>query len=151
MIIIKSEQELAQMRRAGALAAAALREVAAAVRPGVTGLQLDRLAEAYIREHGGVPSFKGYRGFPASVCISVDDEVVHGIPDGRPLREGQIVSLDLGAVVDGFHGDVAVTVPVGMVAEEVARLLAVTREALYRGIAAIRPGGSGRGSGRSAG
>lgn len=140
MIIIKSEQELAQMRRAGALAAAALREVAAAVRPGVTGLQLDRLAEAYIREHGGVPSFKGYRGFPASVCISVDDEVVHGIPDGRPLREGQIVSLDLGAVVDGFHGDVAVTVPVGMVAEEIARLLAVTREALYRGIAAIRPG-----------
>lgn len=140
MIIIKSEQELAQMRRAGTLAAEALREVAAAVRPGVTGLQLDQLAETYIRDHGGVPSFKGYRGFPASVCISVDDEVVHGIPHGRPLREGQIVSLDLGAVVDGFHGDVAVTVPVGMVSEEVARLLTVTREALYRGIAAIRPG-----------
>jgi len=140
MIIIKSEQELQQMRRAGMLAAQALRAVAGAVRPGVTGLELDRLAETFIRDHGGVPSFKGYRGFPASVCISLDDEVVHGIPHGRPLREGQIVSLDLGAVVEGFHGDVAVTVPVGVIPEEVGRLLTVAREALFKGITAIRPG-----------
>src|SRR5512134_466322 len=141
MIIVKSEQELGHMRRAGMLAAQALREVAAAVRPGVTGVELDRLAESFIRDHGGVPSFKGYRGFPASVCISLDDEVVHGIPHTRPLREGQIVSLDLGAIVEDFHGDVAVTVPVGMIPDEVGRLLTVTREALFKGVAAIRPGG----------
>jgi len=141
MIIIKSEQELQQMRHAGTLAAQALREVAAAVRPGVSGTQLDRIGEAFIRDHGGVPSFKGYRGFPASVCISLDDEVVHGIPNGTRLREGQIVSLDLGAVVDDFHGDVAVTLPVGQVRPEVGRLLTVAREALFKGIAVIRPGG----------
>jgi len=141
MIIVKSEQEVQQMRRAGTLAAQALREVAAAVRPGVTGTQLDRIGETFIRDHGGVPSFKGYRGFPASVCISLDDEVVHGIPNGKPLRDGQIVSLDLGAVVDDFHGDVAVTLPVGQVRPEVARLLTVAREALFKGTAAIRPGG----------
>jgi methionyl aminopeptidase len=140
MIIVKSEQEVQQMRRAGMLAAQALREVAAAVRPGVTGTELDRLAEAFIRDHGGIPSFKGYRGFPASVCISLDDEVVHGIPNGRPLREGQIVSLDLGAVVDEFHGDVAVTLPVGRIRPQVGRLLTVAREALFKGIAAVRPG-----------
>ena len=140
MIIVKSEQEVQQMRRAGTLAAQALREVAAAVRPGVTGTQLDRIAETFIRDHGGVPSFKGYRGFPASVCISLDDEVVHGIPNGKPLRDGQIVSLDLGAVVDDFHGDVAVTLPVGQVRPEVARLLTVAREALFKGTEAIRPG-----------
>lgn len=140
MIIVKSEQELQQMRRAGTLAAQALREIAAAVRPGVTGVQLDRLAEAFIRDHGGVPSFKGYRGFPASVCISLDDEVVHGIPHRRPLREGQVVSLDLGAIVEDFHADVAVTLPVGLVAPEVGRLLTVAREALFKAIEAVRPG-----------
>ena len=141
MIIIKSEQELQQMRHAGTLAAQALRKIAAAVRPGVSGTQLDRIGEAFIRDHGGVPSFKGYRGFPASFCISLDDEVVHGIPNGTRLREGQIVSLDLGAVVDDFHGDVAVTLPVGQVRPEVGRLLTVAREALFKGIAVIRPGG----------
>lgn len=141
MIIVKSEQEVQQMRRAGALAAQALREVAAAVHPGVSGTQLDRIGEAFIRDHGGVPSFKGYRGFPASVCISLDDEVVHGIPNGKPLREGQIVSLDLGTVMDDFHGDVAVTLPVGHVRPEIGRLLTAARQALFTGIAAIRPGG----------
>jgi len=141
MIIVKSEQEVQRMRRASILAAQALREVAAVVRPGVTGTQLDRIGEAFIRDHGGVPSFKGYRGFPASICISLDDEVVHGIPNDRPLREGQIVSLDLGAVVDDLHGDVAVTLPVGEVRPEIGRLLTVAREALFTGIAAIRPGG----------
>lgn len=128
------------MRAAGVLAAEALREVVRAVRPGSTGAQLDALAEAYIRDHGGVPSFKGYREFPASVCISVNDEVVHGIPDGQPLRQGAIVSIDLGAELDEFHGDVAVTVPVGEVDGTLLRLLEVTREALRRAIDAARPG-----------
>ena len=140
MIIVKTVDELERMRRSGILAAEALREVARAVRPGVTGAALDRIAETFIRDHGGTPSFKGYRGFPASVCISVNDEVVHGIPDGRPLRDGEIVSIDLGAVVEGFHGDTAVTVPVGEVGKELRRLLAVAREALYKGIEAVRPG-----------
>lgn len=142
MIILKTAEELERMRRAGRLAAEALREVAAAVRPGVTGSALDRVAETFIRDHGGVPSFKGYRGFPASVCISVNDEVVHGIPDGRRLAEGAIVSIDLGAAVDGFHGDTAVTLPVGEIGRPLRRLLAVARESLYRGIDAVRPGGS---------
>jgi len=140
MIIVKTVDELERMRRSGMLAAEALREVARAVRPGVTGAALDRIAETFIRDHGGTPSFKGYRGFPASVCISVNDEVVHGIPDGRPLRDGEIVSIDLGAVVEGFHGDTAVTVPVGEVGKELRRLLTVAREALYKGIEAVRPG-----------
>lgn len=128
------------MRQAGILAAEALREVVRAVHPGVTGAQLDAIAEAYIGDHGGVPSFKGYRGFPASICVSVNDEVVHGIPDGRPLRDGAIVSIDLGAEVEGFHGDIAATLPVGTVDEVLRRLLEVTREALHRGIAVVRQG-----------
>lgn len=142
MIILKTADELERMRRAGRLAAEALAEVARAVRPGVTGTALDKVAEAFIRDRGGVPSFKGYRGFPASVCISVNDEVVHGIPNGRPLRDGVIVSIDLGAVVEGFHGDTAVTLPVGEVRPELRRLLAVARESLYKGIEAVRPGRS---------
>jgi len=140
LIILKSAEEVERMRRAGRLAAEALREVARAVRPGVTGAALDRLAETFVRDHGGTPSFKGYRGFPASVCISVNDAVVHGIPNGRPLREGEIVSIDLGAEVDGFHGDIAVTLPVGAVSAELSRLLAVAREALFKGIGAVRAG-----------
>jgi len=140
MIVLKSAEEVERMRHAGVLAAEALREVARAVRPGVSGAQLDRIAEAVIRDRGGVPSFKGYRGYPASVCISVNDEVVHGIPDSRPLRDGEIVSIDLGAELDGFHGDTAVTLPVGEVSREVDRLLTVAREALFKGIDAVRPG-----------
>jgi methionyl aminopeptidase len=114
--------------------------VAAAVQPGVTTRELDRIAEDSIRAQGAVPSFLGYRGYPASLCVSVDDEVVHGIPGRRRLREGQIVSLDLGALVDGFHGDIAVTVPVGTVSPELMALVRVTAEALERGIRAVRPG-----------
>jgi len=139
-IILKTEEEIQRLQRAGGLAAEALREVVAAVRPGVRGTELDALAERFIREHGGTPSFKGYRGFPASICISVNDEVVHGIPNARPLAPGSIVSIDLGAVLDGVHGDVAVTVPVGEIAPSLQRLLQVTREALYRGIEQVRPG-----------
>ncbi len=139
-IILKTEEEIQRLQRAGGLAAEALREVVAAVRPGVRGTELDALAERFIREHGGTPSFKGYRGFPASICISVNDEVVHGIPNARPLAPGSIVSIDLGAVLDGVHGDVAVTVPVGEIAPSLQRLLQVTRDALYRGIEQVRPG-----------
>ncbi len=139
-IILKTEEEIQRLQRAGGLAAEALREVVAAVRPGVRGTELDALAERFIREHGGTPSFKGYRGFPASICISVNDEVVHGIPNARPLAPGSIVSIDLGAVLDGVHGDVAVTVPVGAIAPSLQRLLQVTRDALYRGIEQVRPG-----------
>lgn len=140
MVILKTPEEIERMRRAGQLAAAALDEVARAVRPGVTGEVLDRLAETFIRDHGGVPSFKHYRGFPASICLSVDDEVVHGIPDRTPLREGSIVSIDLGVLLDGFHGDVARTVAVGEVDRLTARLLAVTEEALWAGIREAREG-----------
>jgi methionyl aminopeptidase len=139
-IMLKTEAEIHRMQRAGGLAAEALREVVSAIRPGVRGTELDALAERFIRERGGTPSFKGYRGFPASICVSVNDEVVHGIPNARPLASGSIVSIDLGAVVDGVHGDVAVTVPVGEIAPPLQRLLQVTREALYRGIEQVRPG-----------
>jgi len=139
-IVVKTPTELKHMRAAGVLAAEALREVVRAVCPGVTGTALDRLAETYIRDHGGVPSFKGYRGFPASICLSINDEVVHGIPGPRALQAGEIVSVDLGVIFEEFHGDTTATVPVGPVGGPVQRLLVVTRESLYRGIARVRPG-----------
>jgi methionyl aminopeptidase len=139
-IPIKSPAEIAVMRRAAQIAARALRDVRAAVRPGVTTRELDRIAEDRIRSQGAVPSFLGYRGYPASVCISVNDQVVHGIPDRRVLREGEIVSLDLGAEVDGFHGDTAVTVPVGEIDASLRELLAAAADALEEGIKAVRPG-----------
>ena len=140
MIALKSRAEIAAMRRSCQVAARALQAVVDGVVPGVTTRDLDRIAEDQVRALGGVPSFLGYRGFPASLCASVEDEVVHGIPGRRRLREGEIVSLDLGALVDGFHGDTAVTVPVGKVSETVARLLRVAAEALEVGIQAVRPG-----------
>ncbi len=141
MIVLKSPAELAVMRRACRVAAVALRAVVEAVRPGVTTRELDRIAEDRIRALGGIPSFLGYRGYPASLCVSVNDEVVHGIPGRRRLREGEIVSLDLGAIVEGFHGDLAVTVPVGRISEDLERLLRVTAASLEEGIRAVRPGG----------
>ena len=140
-IMVKSPTDLATMRRAGQVAAQALAAVVEAVRPGTTTGDLDRIAERQIRALGGEPSFLGYRGFPGSICASVNDEVVHGIPGPRVLEEGQIISLDLGAVIEGFHGDLAVTVPVGTVHRAVARLLRVTREALEVGIRAVRSDG----------
>lgn len=140
MIIVKTPAEIATMRRACEVAARALHDVVQAVRPGITTRELDRIAEGRIRALGGVPSFLGYRGYPASLCVSVNDEVVHGIPGRRRLREGDIASLDLGAIVDGFHGDLAVTVPVGKVSEEFRHLLQVTSEALEEGVRAVRSG-----------
>jgi methionyl aminopeptidase len=134
-VYLKSEEELQTMRRANQLVASTLRLLRDAVQPGITTAELDRIAEENIRDHGGVPSFKGYHGFPASACISVNDQVVHGIPGPRRLREGDIVSIDLGAIVDGFHGDSAITVPVGTISAEARALLYHTYRALWEGIA----------------
>lgn len=140
MIVTKSAEELRIMREAGRITAAALRTVGEAVRPGITTAELDVIAEAVIRKAGAVPAFKGYHGFPATLCTSVDGEVVHGIPGLRVLREGEILSVDCGAIVEGYYGDSAMTFPVGEVAPVARRLLDATREALEAGIARCRPG-----------
>ena len=130
------------MRAANQFVAEVLAELEAAVRPGVTTADLDRLAETLVRDGGAVPAFKGYRGFPATLCASINDEVVHGIPSPkRALKDGDIISLDVGAKLGGYFGDSAVTVPVGKVPDETLRLLDATREALDRAIAQVQVGG----------
>ena len=126
MIICKSPAELERMRAANALVSDVLAELKRVVAPGVTTADLDALAETRVRERGGEPAFKGYHGYPATICASVNEEVVHGIPSRRELHEGDIVSIDLGALLDGFFGDAAVTVAVGRITEEAADLLRVT-------------------------
>ncbi|HEU4384778.1 MAG TPA: type I methionyl aminopeptidase [Anaeromyxobacteraceae bacterium] len=141
-IELKTPDEIERMREAGLVVHQVLEELARALRPGLTTAELDRLAEARTRELGATPAFKGYHGYPASLCISVNDEVVHGIPSPeRVLRRGDIVGLDFGVVYRGYYGDAARSVPVGEVGPEAHRLLATTREALERGIAAAGPGG----------
>lgn len=135
MIYLKTDEEIELMRVANRLVGATLAEVAKEIAPGVTTLQLDRIAEEYIRAQGGTPLFKGFNGFPNSLCISVNEQVVHGIPGNYTLKEGDIVSVDCGARVNGYCGDSAYTFEVGEVAPEVKRLLSTTREALYEGIA----------------
>lgn len=130
------------MRTANMLVAEILAELASEAKPGVTTADLDRLAEKRVLEAGAVPAFKGYRGYPATLCASVNEEVVHGIPSvSRRLNNGDIISLDMGVLVDGFYGDSAVTVGVGTISEDAASLLSVTEDALYRGIDAARVGG----------
>jgi methionyl aminopeptidase len=141
MIQIKSETEIGLMRRAGVLVGETLELLRDAVRPGVTTDELDALAEQHIRKGGGVPSFLGYHGFPKTICTSVDDEIVHGIPGPRQLADGDIISLDCGAIVEGWHGDAAITVAVGEVPDEVRELMRVTEESMWRGFAAARLGG----------
>ncbi len=140
MIIRKSERQLNKMRKAGRLVAETLLQVIERIEPGITTGQLDSIAERYIRCRGGTPSFKGYRGFPATLCTSVNSEVVHGIPGTRRLKDGDVISIDVGAVVDGYHGDSAVTVEVGDVSDETEDLLEVGRGALSAGIEKVRPG-----------
>ncbi|MEX2184568.1 MAG: type I methionyl aminopeptidase [Chloroflexota bacterium] len=146
MVTRKSRAEIERMRRAGRVVAEVLALVEEALKPGVSTAQLDRLAEAHIRKAGATPSFKGYPGinprrpFPGSVCISIDDEIVHGIPGERIISEGQIVSVDAGAIVDGWHGDAARTFYVGTPSPDVAALIDTTREAMRAGIAAAIPG-----------
>lgn len=140
MIIRKSPGELEIMREAGRVTALALRLVGEAVAPGVTTETLDRIAEDAIRSAGAVPAFKGYHDFPATICASLNDQVVHGIPGSSPLREGDILSVDVGAIVDGYYGDSAKTFAVGEVSDEAIALMDVTRRSLEAGIAACVPG-----------
>lgn len=134
MTVIKSKEELAIMRQAGRVAAAVLQRIKEEVKPGIKTNQLDAVAASEFQRHGARASFKGYRGFPAHICVSVNDEIVHGIPGERQLNEGDIVSIDCGALVKGFHGDVAATVGVGKVNEEAQRLMDVVEAALMEGI-----------------
>jgi methionyl aminopeptidase len=138
--VLKSDRELALMREAGRIVAETLARLEKMVQPGITTKELDQAAENYILKRGAYPSFKGYRGFPASICASVNQEVVHGLPGLRKLAEGDIISIDIGAEFQGYHGDAAITVPVGRVTPEVERLLRVTREALWLGIEQARAG-----------
>ena len=133
MIILKTPDEIVRMRRAGALVGRVLEVLRGSARPGISTAWLDRIAENAIREGDGIPSFKGYHGFPASICVSVNDEIIHGIPGDRILVEGDIVSMDVGAIVDGYHGDAANTVGVGAVSAEAERLMRVTRSRWRRG------------------
>lgn len=140
MIILKSPDEIQKIDRAGKIVAEVLQKLREEAVPGVKTIDLDQIAEEGIRKRGGKPAFKGYRGFPATLCASVNDEIVHGIPSNRVLDEGDIIGLDLGAIVDDFYGDSAVTIAIGSVKPEVERLLKVTEESLYRGIEQIRVG-----------
>jgi methionyl aminopeptidase len=134
MIHYKNREEIELMRKSALLVSATLEEVAKALKPGMTTLDVDRLADQFIRDNGAVPSFKDYRGYPKSTCISVNDEVVHGIPNAYVLQDGDIVSVDVGVYLNGFHGDSAYTFAIGNVKAEVLQLMAATKAALYRGI-----------------
>jgi methionyl aminopeptidase len=142
MIIYKSPEEIAKMRRAGRVVAGTIDRVVAAVRPGITTADLDAVAEAYIDEQGAIPSFKGYKGFPASICVSINEEVVHGIPSPRRvLADGDVLSLDFGAIWEGFHADSALTMFIGdPPSAEAEKLVRATEEALEAGISQIGPG-----------
>jgi methionyl aminopeptidase len=142
MIVCKSPAEIARMRAASELVAAVLTDLQGAIAPGVSTGELDERAEAKIRAAGAAPAFKGYHGYPATLCVSINEEVIHGIPSRkRLLKDGDIVSVDVGAVLDGFVGDSAVTFPVGAISERAALLLRVTQESLYGAILAAKPGG----------
>ena len=140
MITLKSPHEVELMRRAGKITAAARALAGEMVRPGVTTQEIDSAVEHFIRKQGAVPSFLHYNGYPASVCISVNDEVIHGIPGKRVLREGDIVSVDVGAYMGGFHGDCAATFPCGQIAPEAQRLIDVTRQSFFEGIRFAKEG-----------
>ncbi|HKD19211.1 MAG TPA: type I methionyl aminopeptidase [Thermoanaerobaculia bacterium] len=140
MITIRSQEELRKLEQASRIVLETLDAVEKAVAPGVTTEELDRIAETEIRRQGARPAFIGYRGYPKTLCTSVNDEVVHGIPGKRTLKEGDVIGIDCGAVVSGYFGDAARTVPVGRIDEVTAELLEVTRKALEAGIAAARPG-----------
>ncbi|MDP5276903.1 type I methionyl aminopeptidase [Chengkuizengella axinellae] len=139
MIICKSEAELNYMREAGRIVAETHREIAKVIQPGITTLEIDQIAEKFIRSQNASPSFKGYNGFPASVCASVNEELVHGFPSERVLNEGDIISIDIGAQYNGYHGDSAWTYPVGNISDDAQRLLDVTEKSLYVGLDEAKP------------
>ena len=141
MIVCRSKAEIEKLRRVNQLVGRILTELRQMVVPGVTTEEIDASAEALVRAAGAEPAFKGYHGFPATVCASVNEQIVHGIPSARELIEGDVLSLDMGAKLDGFFGDCAVTVPVGQVSEDAAQLLRVTEASLFHGIEAVKPGG----------
>ena len=140
MIKLKSPHEIELMRQAGKITAAARAFAGEMVKPGVTTQEIDKAVEAFIRQQGAVPSFLGYSGYPASACISVNDEVIHGIPGKRVLQEGDIVSIDVGAYIGGFHGDCAATFACGQISEEAQRLIDVTRQSFFEGIKFAKEG-----------
>jgi methionyl aminopeptidase len=140
MIVIKSESEIEIMRKSGRITGSLLNKLRKILRPGVTTKELDKFAEDFIRKRGAVPAFKGYGGYPASLCASINEEVVHGIPSKRRLKDGDIIGLDTGAIYKGYYSDAAITVPVGKITEEKKRLIRITEEAFYRGIEKARPG-----------
>ena len=140
MIVCRSSVEVEKLRRVNQVVARVLAELRRMAAPGVTTEDIDREAERQVRAAGAVPAFKGYHGYPATVCVSVNEQVVHGIPSARPLIEGDILSIDMGAQLDGYFGDCAVTVPIGRVSPEAAKLLRVTEDALFKGIEVVKPG-----------
>lgn len=140
MVVLKTSKELAKMKRAGSISAQALQVGGAAVRPGVTTGEIDRAVRSFIQSKGAIPSFLGYGGFPGSACVSVNDEIIHGIPGGRVIQEGDIVSIDVGAIVDGYHGDNAATFAAGRVSDAAQKLMDATRESLLAAIAVAKPG-----------
>ncbi len=140
MIVLKSPREIALMQEAGRIVALAHQAVKAAIQPGVTTAEIDAIVESVIRAHGATPSFKGYGGFPGSACTSVNDEVVHGIPSQRPLKEGDLFKVDIGAFYQGYHGDSAWTYAVGSVSSAARQLMDVTEQSLYAGLAVAKAG-----------
>ena len=141
MITVKSNEELSIMRKAGKITGDVLKLLEENIKPGISTKDLDRIAEKYIRSHNAFPSFKGYRGYPATLCVSIDDEVVHGIPnDKRYIEEGSIVSIDVGAFFNGFHGDAARTFAVGKISAEKAKLIEITKQSFFEGIKYAKTG-----------
>lgn len=140
MITLKNAEQLDKMRKAGILLEQVLHQVRTQIAPGITTMELDQMAERLIRQAGAIPSFKGYQGFPATICASPDDTVVHGFPDNKPLRSGQIISVDCGLILDGWQADSAFTAPVGEIPEEVKQLIRVTEECFWIGARQAREG-----------
>src|SRR5690606_34294399 len=140
MSIIKTPREIEIMREAGRIVALTHEELKKHIQPGITTKELDEIAEKFIRSMGATPSFKGYNGFKGSICTSVNEELVHGIPGKRVLKEGDIISLDIGANYNGYHGDSAWTYPVGEIDEETKKLLEVTEASLFEGLKQVKPG-----------
>lgn len=140
MIICKTPREIEIMREAGRIVALTHQELKQHITPGITTKELDQIAEKTIQNYGATPSFKGYNGFPGSICASVNEELVHGIPGKRKLKEGDIISIDIGAKYNGYHGDSAWTYPVGNISESVQKLLDVTEKSLYLGLEQVKPG-----------
>ncbi|KJS85034.1 MAG: methionine aminopeptidase [Peptococcaceae bacterium BICA1-8] len=138
MIVMKSDRELSYMRDAGRIVAETHQELKKTIAPGISTRELDQVAEEYITRKGAVPAFKGYHGFPATICASINEEVVHGIPGLRALKTGDIISIDIGAVINGYYGDAAVTLPVGVISKNAAHLLEVTEKCLYKGIEQVK-------------